>query len=432
MESPQAESAVDLEISKHLRHNLVANLLDGGFFGLAIGFASFVTVIPLFVSTLTDSPILIGLIPAIHNMGWQLPQLLTSNRVARLGRYKPMVVLMTINERLPFFGLAVVAWLVPVLDRQAALALIFALLIWQGMGGGLTATAWQSMVSKIIPPHQRGRFYGFQSSMSNLFASVGAIGAGFLLQYLGSPFGFVVCFACASVAMVISWFFVATTREPEHRVPPPVARSRIFRTGLVSILRDDGNFRWYLVARMLSQFAGTGFAFYIVYIVRRYGVSVELAGFMTGTLLVTQIVANGVLGWIGDRKGHQVAMKIGALAALMSGGVAWWAPEVAWFFLAFVLAGIANAALWTSSLAMILDFGTSAERPAYIGLANTLVAPSTILAPLVGGWMADLAGYPVTFLVSIAGAAATFAVVHLTVHDPRPPAYGKGKPRPAV
>jgi hypothetical protein len=28
---------------------------------------------PLFVSTFTDSAILIGLVPAIHNMGWQLP-----------------------------------------------------------------------------------------------------------------------------------------------------------------------------------------------------------------------------------------------------------------------------------------------------------------------------------------------------------------------
>lgn len=32
-----------------------SNLLDGVFFGMAIGFASFVTVFPLFVSTITGS-----------------------------------------------------------------------------------------------------------------------------------------------------------------------------------------------------------------------------------------------------------------------------------------------------------------------------------------------------------------------------------------
>ena len=77
---------------RNLRHNFIVNTLDGGFFGLGVGFASFVTIIPLFVSQMTDSAILIGLIPAIHAMGWQLPQLLTVEHVTRLSRYKPMVV----------------------------------------------------------------------------------------------------------------------------------------------------------------------------------------------------------------------------------------------------------------------------------------------------------------------------------------------------
>ncbi|MFA9403505.1 MAG: hypothetical protein ACERKY_10620, partial [Anaerolineales bacterium] len=58
-----------------VRFNASVNILDGAFFGAGLGFASFTTVIPLFVSLLTNSPILIGLAPAIHSLGWQLPQL---------------------------------------------------------------------------------------------------------------------------------------------------------------------------------------------------------------------------------------------------------------------------------------------------------------------------------------------------------------------
>jgi ribose/xylose/arabinose/galactoside ABC-type transport system permease subunit len=101
---------MNTEISKHFRHNLVVNVLDAGLFGFGLGFASFVTILPLFVSTLTDSAILIGLVPAIHQVGWQLPQLFIARRVARLTRYKPMVIRMTLHERLPFLGLAAVAW----------------------------------------------------------------------------------------------------------------------------------------------------------------------------------------------------------------------------------------------------------------------------------------------------------------------------------
>src|SRR5512141_2945879 len=95
---------------KHLRYNVFFNTLDGGFFGFAIGFASFVTVLPLFVSTFTDSAVLIGLIGSLRAIGWQVPQLFTTNHVAGLRRYKPTVILMTLNERFPFVLLAGVAW----------------------------------------------------------------------------------------------------------------------------------------------------------------------------------------------------------------------------------------------------------------------------------------------------------------------------------
>ena len=92
------------EIQKHFRHNFIVNVIDGAFFGLAMGMASTVTVIPLFVATLTDSTTLIGFIASLHIIGWQLPQILTASRVARLKRYLPMVVWMSFNERWPFAG----------------------------------------------------------------------------------------------------------------------------------------------------------------------------------------------------------------------------------------------------------------------------------------------------------------------------------------
>src|ERR671924_364633 len=110
---------------KHLRYNLIVNLLDGGFFGLAIGFTSFSTVLPLFVASMTDSATLIGLVPAIHAAGWLLPQLFTANYTARLRRYKRTVLMMTIHERIPFLGFAIVALLLTRIGSQAGLILTF-------------------------------------------------------------------------------------------------------------------------------------------------------------------------------------------------------------------------------------------------------------------------------------------------------------------
>ena len=118
------------DLQKNVRFNFIINMFEGSFFGLGLGFASYVTVIPLFVASLTNSSVLIGLIAAMRMIGWQLPQLLTANRVARLRRYKPMSLLMTLNERLPFFVLALIALASPTLGINLTLALTFVFVVW--------------------------------------------------------------------------------------------------------------------------------------------------------------------------------------------------------------------------------------------------------------------------------------------------------------
>lgn len=402
---------------QNLRHNFIVNILDGAFFGFALGFASFVTVIPLFISTLTDSAILIGLIPAIHIVGWQLPQIFTAQKVSRLRIIKPMVLFMTIQERLPFLGLAIVAWFVPQLQSTVALVLTFGLLVWQGLGGGLTATAWQSMIGKIVPGRRRGFFFGVQSAAANLLASLSAIFAGFLLERLNSPVDFALCFLFAGLSMMISLVFLGMTREWESKSNQIVKQGRAYWSGLITLLKTNTNFRWFVVVRMLSQFATMAFAFYTVYAVRDYGMNESTVGVMTGILMAVQIAANPLMGWLGDHWSHRSVMGLGVLACALSALIAWWAPAVAWFYLVFILAGIANVGVWTLAITMTLEFGREEEMPTYVGLANTLVAPSALLAPLFGGWLADRFGYQTTFLVSAISGIITVLVLFLLLDD---------------
>jgi len=82
------------------------------------------------------------------------------------------------------------------------------------------------------------------------------------------------------------------------------------------------------------------------------------------------------MGWLGDQWSHRAVTEVGALAAAVSALLDWWAPDTSWFYLVFSLAGVANVAFYPIGIAMALEFGTEAERPAYIGLANTLVHPA--------------------------------------------------------
>ena len=129
------------DLRDKLQRNYFANLLDGSFFGFGImGLASYVTIIPLYLSYLTESTALIGFVAALFHIGWQVPQLLTANRVAGLRRYKPMVLAMTLFERLPYFALALVAFLIPTIGIEMALFFTVFILAVQSLGGGFTAT----------------------------------------------------------------------------------------------------------------------------------------------------------------------------------------------------------------------------------------------------------------------------------------------------
>ena len=293
------------------------------------------------------------------------------------------------------------------------------LLIWQGLGGGFTANAWTSIISKIIPPDMRGTFFGMQAGLANLFISLSAIGAGYLLDTLASPWDFAVCFFLASIFFTLSWFALAATREPEdiHKIIPE--EKTHFWDDAKKILKRDKNFNWFLSARFLSQFATMGFSFYIIYALREFHMTPIIAGYLTATLTISQTVANIGMGWLGDRIGHKAMLVSGAVAAFLSAILAWNAVSITWFYPIFILTGLANVSIWTIGMTMTVDFGSEAERPIYIGLSQTLTAPATIIAPIFGGWIVDSTGFIPTFIISTMLSLAMISILAFLVKDPR-------------
>lgn len=406
----------------HLRHNFIFNVLDGGFYGFGMYAASYQTVLPLFIATLTGSPLLIGLIGSIHFLGWQLPQMITVGHVARLRRYKSFVLLMTIQERVPYLGLMIIAIATPHISRDLALILAFIMIMWQGLGSGFTATGWQSMIAKIMPDEMRGTFYGTQSAVSQALGIGGALIAGFLLERLDSPWDYAACFAVASVGMAFSFFFLAQTRESEHEVEQTerVSFMDVLRSAK-SILARDTNFRWFTIVRILAQIAMVAQGFFAIFALRRFGIQDDvIAGVMTTVLLVAQSLSNPLLGWLGDRFGHRYAVMIGVLAATGSAAAALFATGAGSFYVAFALNGVANAALWTTVLAMTAEFGKPSERPYYIGLANTLIAPTTLVIPVLAGWLVEQSGFEAAFLLSVVGGLLGLIVAFVRLQDPLP------------
>jgi MFS family permease len=142
-------------------------------------------------------------------------------------------------------------------------------------------------------------------------------------------------------------------------------------------------------------------------------------GVLTAVLVGTQAAAN--LGWglLADRKGHKVVLVAGALGMAFAAAVAWSTRSFAWLVVIFVLYGISLSATMVSRMNIILEFCAPEDRPTYIGLTSTLLAPARTLGPILGGWLATLVDYQGMFLVALALSLAGGLMLLVWVREPR-------------
>jgi MFS family permease len=213
--------------------------------------------------------------------------------------------------------------------------------------------------------------------------------------------------------------FLAKMREPGNVMAETAPVRQNLWKNARRILRSDVNYRWFIIARILAQCAGAGISFYTIYAVRHFDMQPETAGIMAGLLLVGQTLASPILGWAGDHWGHRRVFILGVLILIASIVLAMAAPTLGWFYLVFALAGFANAVLWTTTMSITVEFGNEAERPFYIGLTNTIIAPATLFAPIIGGWLVDGISFHAMFLAVAFVGLASVIIFQTMVADPR-------------
>jgi MFS family permease len=415
-----AETIFEREVERNFRWNFSVNLLDISFIMLGLSLVSRETVIPLLVRTLTPSTVAIGLVPAFYSLGIYLPQLIGASVAEGMPRKKPFVALVGVfGERLPYLlaGLAVLLLAEPA--PMAGLTAIVVLFGVSGASAGFATPAWFDMIAKVIPLRRRGLFTGLSHGLGALMGVAGAAVIGVVLESWPYPQSYALLFTLAFGAMVVSWIGLVLNREPANPAVHPSAPLLGYLRRLPVILRRDHNFARYIGAMTIVRAGTMAGSFLLVYGADRFQLDGAAVGLLTGVLIGGQALFNPLWGLIGDRYGHKLVLVGGALALACAAVTVWLAPAWPWLVAAFALLGAFLSADTASFLNIILEFCADEDRPTYIGLTNTLMAPITALAPLVGGWLVAQLGYPPMF--ALAALLATLGAMLLAgwVREPR-------------
>ena len=378
------------------------------------------TVMPLYASHLTNSAVLIGLVPAVQQAAYYLPQVLSARRGERLSRMKPVVARISVLERLPFLIIALSILLTPGVSRAAAYSILVGSLLVSSAAAGIAAPMWKTMLAKVIAPDRRGALFGTGFAIGGLLGIGGSAIARQFLSSFDYPTSFGLCFLAAFGGQVLSWTGLALNREPAV-IPAAIqsSRDRIFRW-VVDELRANRNLSRYLLSQALVVFGTMGVSFYIVYARVSFEISDAFAGTLTMFALVSQAIGTLILGRLADKKGHkwltELATLFGLAAILI---IFFFAQNKFWLFPTFFFMNLSVSTLNVARLSITMEFSEPHRLPRVTAVCNTAIAVPLLFAPLMGGWIVDWLGYPSLFASAAAFTVAGWVILRFFVADPR-------------
>ncbi|MBI2940724.1 MAG: MFS transporter [Chloroflexi bacterium] len=396
---------------RELRWNATFIGIDFAFFGMAMALAHQTTVLPTFVSQLTDSTLLIGLIATAQTGGWLLPQLIAASHVVRLQRKKPFMIAGALPGRLAYLVLALATLLLGTTQPGLLLALFYLSIAALFVSDGVVSVAWYDIVSRALPVERRGRLLGMMQTATGLASALlgGVVASILVSDRLPFPANYAILFALAGGCLMIALGALLQVREP-----PPVPTldrptAAEFWRAVVPIVLGQPDFRRVTLARLFVGMGTMIYPFYVVYATRHLGVPTEAIGGYLSAQVAGGVLAGLLLGYLGDRSGIRRVIQAAAVLTMLGPGVGlltlvgrdalgWWTPVVV--AVCFLSVGISFSVNLLGYMNYVLAIAPLDQRATYAGLFNTLNGLLLVVPPLAG-LLLGIAGYGALFGASL-------------------------------
>jgi len=424
----------------------VANgaLVMGGF-----AFLNVQAVVAVFLLRLGASPVMVGLVSALTFGTMLLLPLPFAPMVERAAHKKRFYVVSAVVRVVALVGLVGVVLLLRDASPWVLGGAVVAALVVYRVGIAIGILPFYELVAHSVPAQRRGSFFARRRVVGNVVKIGGAFLVGYLLDEgrsaLAFPDSYAAVFACGlllSGSGALAFCFV--TEPPMHVDRSGLGLWAKLREG-VAISRRDPTFRRLIACQLAGSMVMVASPFAVVYCLKVLGLldggaggSGSEGGAVQVFLLtagVTFMIALPIWARVSDRVGNaavlrsayllRIAAPLLALALPFLGSdviePAAWGVTPQWIG-AVGLAVLLNAAscgVQLGGLNYMLEMAPREHRPRYMAMWKVAIAPVVIVAPLLGGWLADaLDVYWPCFAIAGVFAVVT-AVLALRLDEPR-------------
>jgi MFS family permease len=360
----------------------------------------------------------IGLVSATASLLAMCSLIPGARIVERLGKRKGFILLTA--GGIGRVTLLVVAAL-PLVIRNSTVAIVclISLNAVRAFMSNVCNPGWTTLVADLVPTPMRGRYFASRNAATIVATAIAAPAAGFItksfnagpngapvsdLPYLGFQLIYFISFA---IGMAGTASFA--------RIPEPVREPQEPRKGgMKALLKELGSDRRFVglcaSAFVWNLFVNVGGPFFNVYLVNGLGATLAFVGLSTGITCIGSFIGQPVFGKISDRKGDIfvqtfTGLLIPILPLIWTIATAPYQILILNLFGNFIWAGY-NLASFNILLKMTPD-----DRKAdAVALYQTVVLAGSAIGPIVGGAVADAAGYKVVFALSSAGRYVGMAI----------------------
>jgi MFS family permease len=360
----------------------------------------------------------LGVIGALPFVG-QLFQFIGAYLEERLGQRRLLVVVGAGISRTLWALIALLPFLAGLGGARLPIFLLL-LMVSQALIG-IAGNAWTSWMSDLVPPRQRGRYFGIRNTIASVSAMSSTWLAGRMLDSFRAAGDQELGYALILGAAVVSAIggMIVLSRQSE---PPMPRRQRTPVGALFSAPLRHKRFRA-LILTATGWALATGIAapFFNAYGIQTLKLSfATLALFGVATSAVTML-SQPLVGRLQDRYGDR-AVLIGSVVGVIL--LPWgWVFATPTFLLPLwinaILAGVFWPGITQGLLNLVMDRAPVEGRGAYVAAYGAVTGIGTFLASLLGGVLATVLGttvlqigpltldhYATLFVISSVGRAA--------------------------
>jgi MFS family permease len=388
-------------------------VVNGVLFNMSEALIGGTTVLPIFVSNITSSKVLIGLSGTMSMAGWFLPQLVVANLIETIKRKRPIYFWSGVVRIVTIWTIALSVPLVRSTWAGSFLVLFFLLYSIYVIAGGVAGIPFMDIVGKEIKSQNRGSFFGARLFFGGIVAALAGLFVKDVIANRPFPYDYATLFITASAVITVAIISFCLADEREGTVFGRRTPFRKFLRRGPLLLKDIRSYRMFLMWRVLLGIWMMALPFYIIYARERLALPEESAGVFLSIQMVGMVISNLLWGRLSDRIGNKIVLNLTALVSAASPAIALLTTVAAplrgmftfgtvFFFLGFTMSGLR---LGHSNY--MLDLSPESERPTYLGFMNTFLAPVMLLSA-VGGLLVEKTSFEVLFVVALGAGAVAF------------------------